>query len=232
VGWGGNGSGDSRCPFEPDDEIILAAHEPLLWVITSDNSIGRVVAFEVFETNDGSTSMFFGLREVCDHVLFGIDGNGHDRSRCCRILDLIRVDEDLVLLGRLTKCGLESFPLALPGNLELTSRDQSAEYGVSDLVSVVRMNEVEERVVDALLVEHRASVAERMSVAIERCDTRKGQIVADRDDRFEIERARSLRVSGRLSQCDAEPLFCSNPPVSKILRSPRSALLLERTSKL
>lgn len=230
--WSGDGSGDSRCPFEPNDEVVLTAHEPLLWVITSDDPVGRVVAFEIFEANDGSTSMFFGLRKVCNHVLFGIDGDRHGRSRCRSALDLVRIDEDLVLLGRLSECGLEAFPLALSGNLELTSRDKSAEYGVSNLVSVFGMNEVEERVVDALLVEHRASVAERMSVATERCDTRKGQIVADRDDRFEIERARSLRVSGRLSQCDAEPLFCSDPPVSKIFRSPRSTLLLERTSML
>jgi hypothetical protein len=232
VRWGRDGSGDSRCPFEPDDEIVLTAHEPLLWVITSDDPVGRVVAFEIFEANDSGTSMFFGLRKVCDHVLFGIDGDRHGRSRCRSALDLVRIDKDLVLLGRLSECFLEPFSLALSGNLELTSRDQSAKHGVSNLISVVRMDEVEERVVDALLVEYQASVAKCMCMAVERRDTRKGQIVADRDDRFEIERARSLRVSGRLSQCDAEPLFCSDPPVSKILRSPRSTLLLERTSRL
>lgn len=230
--WSGDGSGDSRCPFEPNDEIVLTAHEPLLWVITSDDPVGRVVAFEIFEANDGSTSMFFGLRKVCNHVLFGIDGDRHGRSRCRSALDLVRINEDFMLLGRLTEFGLESFSLSLSSNFELTSRDQSAKYGVSNLVSVVGMNEVEERVVDALLVEHQASVAKRMCVAVERRDTRKGQIVADRDNRFEIERAHGLRVSGRLSQCDAKPLFCSNSPVSKIFRSPRSTLLLERMSRL
>lgn len=49
------------------------------------------------------------------------------------------------------------------------------------------MNEVEKGIADTLLVQYRSSFAKGVFIAVERDDARQREIVANGDDRFEIQ---------------------------------------------